>query len=205
MKIKLSTFCTLILFVSVCTSTDIESSDDNIYLQTVIKKAVENQLRPEKDRQRDIDRKPFEVMLFSGIKSGDVVADIGSAGGYYTRILSDMVGPNGHIYGFNGKEFARIFNERIPNCSRIVNDDDIIPNLPSAFKYRHCNTVYYINDHTYKISQTQEWMNSCCLIIPKMLLSIFAFCIKDFDSPIGDHFIKDYIFTLEKTREFWEN
>ena len=48
MKIKLSTFCTLILFVSVCTSTDIESSDDNIYLQTVIKKAVENQSRPEK-------------------------------------------------------------------------------------------------------------------------------------------------------------
>ena len=27
---------------------------------------------------------------------------------------------------------------------------------------------------------------------------LIAFCIKDFDSPIGDHFLKDYINTLEK-------
>ncbi len=132
MKIKLSTFCTLILFVSVCTSTDIESSDDNIYLQTVIKKAVENQSRPEKDRQRDIDRKPFEVMLFSGIKSGDIVADIGSAGGYYTRILSDIVGPNGHVYGFNGKEFARIFKDGNPT-DPIAEERDNVTSVMGTF------------------------------------------------------------------------
>jgi len=132
MKIKLSTFCTLILLVSVCISTDIESSDNNIYLQTVIKKAVENQSRPEKDRQRDIDRRPFEVMLFSGIKSGDVVADIGSAGGYYTRILSDIVGPNGHVYGFNGKEFARIFKSGNPT-DPIAEERDNVSSVMGTF------------------------------------------------------------------------
>ena len=132
MKIKLATFCTLILLVSVCISTDIESSDNNIYLQTVIKKAVENQSRPEKDRQRDIDRRPFEVMLFSGIKSGDVVADIGSAGGYYTRILSDIVGPNGHVYGFNGKEFARIFKSGNPT-DPIAEERDNVSSVMGTF------------------------------------------------------------------------
>ena len=113
MKIKLSTFCMLIFLASVSTATNLESTNKK-NIQPVINKAVGNQSRPEKDRQRDIDRKPSEVMLFSGIKPGDVVADIGSAGGYYTRILSDIVGPKGHVYGFNGIEFARVFKNGNP-------------------------------------------------------------------------------------------
>jgi len=113
MKIKLSTFCVLTLLASISTATNVESSD-NKHMQPEIKKAIENQSRPEKDRQRDIDRKPSEVMFFSGIKPGDIVADIGSAGGYYTRILSDIVGPKGHVYGFNGIEFARVFKNGNP-------------------------------------------------------------------------------------------
>jgi predicted methyltransferase len=53
-------------------------------------------------------------MSFSDIGPGDIVADIGSAGGYYTRILSDIVGSTGHVYGFNGKEFARVFKNGNP-------------------------------------------------------------------------------------------
>ena len=113
MKIKISTFCMVILLASVSSAKNIESSNDG-YIQPAIKKAVSNKSRPEKDRKRDIDRKPFDVMLFSGIKPGDIVADIGSAGGYYTRILSDIVGPKGHVYGFNGIEFSRVFKNGNP-------------------------------------------------------------------------------------------
>jgi predicted methyltransferase len=80
----------------------------------IIQTAVEDTTRPEKDVVRDNDRKPAEILAFSGIKPGDVVGDIGSAGGYYTRLLSTVVGPEGHVYGFNGTEFSRIFKDGNP-------------------------------------------------------------------------------------------
>jgi predicted methyltransferase len=80
----------------------------------IIQTAVEDSARPEKDVVRDGDRKPADVLAFSGIKPGDVVGDIGSAGGYYTRLLSTVVGPEGHVYGFNGKEFSRVFKDGNP-------------------------------------------------------------------------------------------
>jgi predicted methyltransferase len=80
----------------------------------VIQSAVEDSARPETDVVRDGDRKPAEVLAFSGIGPGDVVGDIGSAGGYYTRLLSGVVGPEGHVYGFNGKEFSFVFKDGNP-------------------------------------------------------------------------------------------
>ena len=64
-------------------------------------------------------------MNFSSIKSGDVVADIGSAGGYYTRILSEIVGSEGHVYGFNGIEFARIFKNGNPTDPIAENRENV--------------------------------------------------------------------------------
>lgn len=114
MKIKRTTFYTLILLLPVFAITAPESTNAHEKNESIIQKAIENQTRPAKDRQRDIDRKPFEIMSFSDIGPGDIVADIGSAGGYYTRILSDIVGTTGHVYGFNGKEFARVFKNGNP-------------------------------------------------------------------------------------------
>ena len=112
MKLLITTICSLLITLSFNASALIENTNNDI--ESIIKKAIENPTRPAKDTQRDADRKPDDVMIFSSIKSGDVVADIGSAGGYYTRILSDIVGSKGHIYGFNGIEFARIFKNGNP-------------------------------------------------------------------------------------------
>lgn len=46
-------------------------------------------------------RKPHEVLAFYGVKSGDKVADLWSARGYYTAILSEVVGPEGLVYTVN--------------------------------------------------------------------------------------------------------
>ena len=60
--------------------------------------AVADPSRPFLDTARDTDRKPAEIVAFSKIKPGDVVVDFVPGGGYYTRILSRVVGPKGKVY-----------------------------------------------------------------------------------------------------------
>jgi predicted methyltransferase len=60
-----------------------------------------NTNRPENERQLDAVRKPQEVMAFYGVKKGDKVADLFAARGYYTAILSQLVGPEGIVYSAN--------------------------------------------------------------------------------------------------------
>jgi predicted methyltransferase len=55
-------------------------------------------IRPEADRVRDSDRKPAEVVAFSGVRPGDKVAELAPGGGYFSRILSGVVGPTGTLY-----------------------------------------------------------------------------------------------------------
>jgi predicted methyltransferase len=57
--------------------------------------------RPENDRQLDAVRKPHEVMAFYGVKKGDKVADLFAARGYYTAVLSQIVGADGVVYAAN--------------------------------------------------------------------------------------------------------
>jgi predicted methyltransferase len=60
-----------------------------------------NSERPKEERALDATRKPDEVLRFYGVKAGDKVADIWAARGYYTAILSQVVGPQGVVYSAN--------------------------------------------------------------------------------------------------------
>ena len=53
--------------------------------------------RNESDMQQDAGRKPAEIINFSGVKAGDKVLDLLAGGGYYTEILSRVVGDNGEV------------------------------------------------------------------------------------------------------------
>ena len=53
------------------------------------------------EQELDEARKPDEVLAFYGVKRGDKVADIWAARGYYTAILSGVVGPEGLVYTVN--------------------------------------------------------------------------------------------------------
>jgi predicted methyltransferase len=60
--------------------------------------AVADAARPAADTQRDVNRKPGEVLAFSEVKPGDKVYELLPGGGYFTRLFSKAVGPNGHVY-----------------------------------------------------------------------------------------------------------
>lgn len=63
--------------------------------------ALGNPERPQSEKELDAARKPAEVLAFYGVKRGDKVADIWAARGYYTAILSQVVGPQGVVYTVN--------------------------------------------------------------------------------------------------------
>jgi predicted methyltransferase len=60
--------------------------------------AVADPARPAADTARDPARKPIDMMVFAQVKPGDHVLELIPGGGYFERIFSGVVGPNGHVY-----------------------------------------------------------------------------------------------------------
>lgn len=95
--------------------------------------AVANPSRLEPDYARDAGRKPDQVLEFLGIERGMNVLDMFSGGGYYTEILSNVVGEGGHVVShsnepylnFVGEEFTqRHANDRLPNVDILMAENN---------------------------------------------------------------------------------
>ena len=67
--------------------------------------ALDDPQRPAADRERDAARFPAEVLAFARIDAGETVGDYIMGGGYWTRLLSNAVGPQGTVYAFQPAEF----------------------------------------------------------------------------------------------------
>jgi predicted methyltransferase len=70
-----------------------------------VEKAVSDPSRPKADSDRDALRMPAATLTFAGVKPGMKVAEFVPGGGYYTRLLSDVVGPQGKIYGIENQKW----------------------------------------------------------------------------------------------------
>ena len=68
-------------------------------ISRIIAAAVADPARPASFRAADSFRKPAQTLAFSGVRPGMTVGEFYPGGGYFTRMLSDVVGPTGHIYG----------------------------------------------------------------------------------------------------------
>ena len=69
--------------------------------------------RSEADRISDPDRKPKEVLEFLDIQPGMRVLDLFSGGGYYTEILSRVVGENGSVVAHNNQAYMDYAEESL--------------------------------------------------------------------------------------------
>jgi len=70
----------------------------NTAVPDYISAAVADSSRPVDDRMVDIDRKPAKVLAYAKVHPGEIVAEYLPGGGYYTRLLSDIVGTKGKVY-----------------------------------------------------------------------------------------------------------
>ncbi len=111
--------------------------------------------RSEADARRDANSKPFEVLAFMGVEPGWHVIDFFSGNGYYSEVLSHVVGPEGKVYlhnnqaymGFADKLSERVADNRLPNVEvyvREVEDFDLRSNsLDMAILVMTYHDVYF--------------------------------------------------------------
>ncbi|MBL6853033.1 MAG: class I SAM-dependent methyltransferase [Alphaproteobacteria bacterium] len=64
-----------------------------------IAKAVADPTRPKDDRDADAIRLPAQTLAFAGVKPGMIVGELYPCGGYFSRMISDVIGPGGKDYG----------------------------------------------------------------------------------------------------------
>jgi predicted methyltransferase len=96
-----------LLSLSVCS---VGRADTVPITPVIVQAAISDPRRPDDQVKLDVTRKPVLSVLFSEAKAGDRIADVMSGNGYFTRILSDVVGPNGRVYAY-------IPTEQIADCS----------------------------------------------------------------------------------------
>jgi len=108
---------------------------------SIYEDAVANDARPETDRARDAGRKPAEVLEFLAITPGMTVLDMFSGGGYYTEILSHLVGDSGHVIAqsneaylqFVGDEFEeRYLGGRLSNAQVLMAENNELTLAPES-------------------------------------------------------------------------
>jgi predicted methyltransferase len=76
------------------------------------------------DTDEDARRHPQEVLEFLGVEPGMRVLDFGAGGGYYTELLSRVVGADGTVVAYNDGLYAKLFGERLNerlNGGRLAN------------------------------------------------------------------------------------
>jgi predicted methyltransferase len=86
--------------------------------------AVAHAGRTAADLKRDELDHPAEVLRLAGIRPGMAVVDFLAADGYYSELLSYIVGPKGHVYLLNNTAYdqwsdneweTRLLGKRLPN------------------------------------------------------------------------------------------
>ena len=72
--------------------------------------AVASSVRPASDVKTDLNRKPAETLAFAGVKKGMSVGEFFPGRGYFTRMLSEVVGTSGHVFTLENESWAGALN-----------------------------------------------------------------------------------------------
>ena len=120
--------------------------------------AVAHAGRPAKDLERDALDHPAQILRLSGVGKGWKVGDYMGATGYYSELLSYLVGPRGQVYLLNNQAYddwsenrwqGRI-KDRLPNVEhRQVDFENIdLPSrsLDAVFMIKVFHDLYWVDD-----------------------------------------------------------
>jgi predicted methyltransferase len=119
----------------------IPAADSTAAHESAIDSALASPDRPATDREQDATRKAREVLAFAGVAPGMRVADMFSAGGYYTELIARIVGPQGSVIAYNNAEYAkfaekgiveRYAGNRLANVRQITEPVDELKLEPEA-------------------------------------------------------------------------
>lgn len=83
-----------------------------------ISNAVADTTRPPADVQRDVNRKPAEVLAFAGVKQGDKVGELMPGRGYFTQIFCRVVGDKGQVHTVSFKPAIKMDRPPPPDMAQ---------------------------------------------------------------------------------------
>jgi predicted methyltransferase len=104
--------------------------------------AVADPGRSDADRARDVNRKPAEVLAFLDIRPGMDVLDMYSGGGYYTEIVSRVVGTDGSVHAHNNSAYTNFVGEetdrryagnRLANVDLLMAENNELDLAPDSY------------------------------------------------------------------------
>jgi predicted methyltransferase len=86
-----------------------------------VARAIANPARSKAERDADMHRVPAQTIAFAGVAPGMVVGELLPFYGYFTRLLSDVVGPKGKIYGIENFNWSNTaFDKKLTGQRRNV-------------------------------------------------------------------------------------
>jgi predicted methyltransferase len=120
--------------------------------------AVAHAGRPPADLKRDALDHPADLLRLAGIKPGMKVADVLAGDGYYSELLSYIVGPRGRVFLINNAAFEkwgepdldnRLAGSRLPNVTRQtvdLNDMKLSPgSLDAVLLIKVYHDLYWVD------------------------------------------------------------
>jgi predicted methyltransferase len=124
----------------------------NSEIPQYISSAVSQTERMEQDYVRDETSKPAELMTFFGIKQGMKVLDFLSGDGYWSELISHMVGESGEVtahsnqayFDFIGeKREKRLGNNRLPGVKILISEIDDMQLKENTYDMIYLGLVYH--------------------------------------------------------------
>ncbi len=101
---KFALACVSVLAVSAIAFGAVAAKDSMGKPPAYIFTALGDKDRPAADVALDAARKPADTIAFAQVRPGDKVAELLPGAGYFTHILADVVGPNGHIFAMTSEK-----------------------------------------------------------------------------------------------------
>jgi predicted methyltransferase len=125
--------------------------------------AVQHAGRSAGDLRRDTGDHPAQILRLTGIKPGMTVADVLAGDGYYSELLSYVVGRDGHVLMINNSSFdkwsdgdrqKRLADNRLPNVGYRLVDLDHMNLAPASLDGIVLSKVYH---DLYWVDDTGIW------------------------------------------------
>jgi predicted methyltransferase len=94
------------------------------------------------DSEQDQRRQAQALLVFMGVAPGQRVIDVFAAGGYYSELLSRVVGPQGRVLAYNNPPYAKFAEKgiaaryaggRLANVEQLTSDIDAMGLKPGSW------------------------------------------------------------------------